>query len=64
MLASRSGSTAAVGASSRQRSVRSRPSADASPFTYASSQAVVYQVVRSAPRSAAPNAAFGIQENS
>src|SRR5947209_4141013 len=48
----------------RQRFVSSRRSAAGSPFTYLSNQAVVYHVIRSAPRSVAPNAGFGMNEKS
>ena len=61
MLPSWSGSTAASGASSRQRFVSSRRSALGSPFTYLSNQAVVYQAISSAPRSVAPKAGFGMK---
>src|SRR3954447_20478337 len=61
MLPSPSGSTAASRASSNQRSESRRRSALASPLTYLSNQAEVYQSIMSAPRTLAPKAGFGIQ---
>src|SRR5689334_20850543 len=61
MLPSPSGSTAASGASLNQRSESRRLSADGSPFTYLSNQAVVYQSIMSAPRRLAPKAGLGTQ---
>src|SRR5207302_7958367 len=58
------GSIAASCASESHRVVSSRWSALASPFTYLSNQAVVYQATSSAPRSVAPKARLGIQLNS
>src|SRR6478609_5641058 len=50
MLPSAFGSTAASASSWRQRSVRMRASALASPLTYLSNHAFVYQAISSAPR--------------
>ena len=64
MLPSPFGSTAASGASLRQRAVSRRSSAVGSPFTYLSNQAFVYQAISSAPRSVAGKPGFGIQSKS
>src|SRR3954465_8620235 len=64
MLPSPFGSTAASVASLRQPPVVSRASAEESPFTYLSNQALVYQAISSAPRSVAGKPWFGIQSKS
>ena len=64
MLPSWFGSIAASSESDCQRFVSSRLSALASPFTYLSNHAVVYQATRSAPRSVPPKATFGMKLNS
>jgi hypothetical protein len=63
-LPSPAGSTAAPRASVRQRAVFSLASAVASPFTYRSNQAPVYQAAMSMPRRVAPNPGFGMYEYS
>src|SRR3954451_8022238 len=64
MLPSWSGSTAASSASPRQRSVNKRAVAEASPLTYLSNHAVVYQAIMSAPRRVAPKAGLEMNEKS
>src|SRR3979490_366317 len=64
MFGSWLGSTPPSVESLRQRVVSSRRSAPGSPLTYLSNQAFVYQVIRSAPRSEAPNATLGMKSKS
>src|SRR3954451_21439212 len=64
MLPSASGSTPASSASARQRPLSSRASALASPLTYLSNHAAVYQATMSIPRTVAPKNWLGMWENS